>query len=404
MVEGFKLETRRMKISDIIISDRLRSIDEKKVAELAKSIEEIGLINPVSINTNNELRAGLHRIEAFKLLGKDEIDVIIIENIGKLQEELIEIDENLIRAELGYIERGDFLKRRKEIYEELYPETKVGQYGHKGTRIIEKPENGIIPFSVDTANKTGKSESTIQQEVQISTVLDDTEKKIIKDVDLPKIETLKYIRLKKKDPEKAKKVLSKIESEETYKVDVAKSVVESEDISNIVCADTFDGTKTLYTIGYSGKTIETFIQLLKKNNISLLIDVRDSGKSIYKQEFESSSLQQSLERNGINYKHVKEMGVVYEVREPYKDGYITNDAFKQWYKWNIDKWHRSEFLELLEFITTSEKNSCLMCSEEFATPNDKQSIVCHRSILADEVFKYRDISNVKAIVESVTHL
>jgi len=41
-----------MKISDIIISDRLRSIDEKKVAELAKSIEEIGLINPVSINTN----------------------------------------------------------------------------------------------------------------------------------------------------------------------------------------------------------------------------------------------------------------------------------------------------------------------------------------------------------------
>jgi len=33
-----------MKISDIIISDRLRSIDEKKVAELAKSIEEIVLI------------------------------------------------------------------------------------------------------------------------------------------------------------------------------------------------------------------------------------------------------------------------------------------------------------------------------------------------------------------------
>ena len=395
-----------MKISDIIISDRLRSIDEKKVAELAKSIEEIGLINPVSINTNNELRAGLHRIEAFKLLGKDEIDVIIIENIGKLQEELIEIDENLIRAELGYIERGDFLKRRKEIYEELYPETKVGQYGggHNGIGTKYKTENETISFSVDTANKTGKSERTIEQDVQISTVLDDTEKKIIKDVDLPKIETLKYIRLKKKDPEKAKKVLSKIESEETSKVDVAKSVVESEDISNIVCADTFDGTKTLYTIGYSGKTIETFIQLLKENNISLLIDVRDSGKSIYKQEFESSSLQQSLERNGINYKHVKEMGVVYEVREPYKDGYITNDAFKQWYKWNIDKWHRSEFLELIEFITTSEKNSCLMCSEEFATPNDKQSIVCHRSILADEVFKYRDISNVKAIVESVTHL
>lgn len=45
---------------------------KKKVAELAKSIEEIGLINPVSINTNNELRAGLHRIEEYLGMVKND--------------------------------------------------------------------------------------------------------------------------------------------------------------------------------------------------------------------------------------------------------------------------------------------------------------------------------------------
>ncbi len=78
------------------------------------------------------------------------------------------IIKNLIRHDLHFIDRGDHLKRRKEIYELLYPETKQGQYGHKGNTVIEKPENEIISFSEDTASKTGMSSRTIQQEVQIS--------------------------------------------------------------------------------------------------------------------------------------------------------------------------------------------------------------------------------------------
>ena len=52
--------------------------------------------------------------------------------------------------------------RRKEIYEAMYPESKKGQYGKKGTDIKRKAENDIMSFSEDTATKTGFSSRTIQ--------------------------------------------------------------------------------------------------------------------------------------------------------------------------------------------------------------------------------------------------
>ena len=45
--------------------------------------------------------------------------------------------------------------RRKEIYEAMYPESKKGQYGKKGTDIKRKAENDIMSLSEDSATKTG---------------------------------------------------------------------------------------------------------------------------------------------------------------------------------------------------------------------------------------------------------
>jgi len=42
---------------------------------------------------------------------------------------------------------------------------------------------------------------------------------------------------------------------------------------------------TIYTIGYEGKEISEFIDILKKNNIEYLLDVRFSTESPYKPEF-----------------------------------------------------------------------------------------------------------------------
>lgn len=162
-----------------IPANRLREVGN--VDALAESMEAIGLLNPIVLTKENTLIAGAHRLEAAKQLGWKKIECNRI-NVSELQATLAEIDENLIRNELNALDRCEHLSRRKEIYEALYPETKNGALGggrnDKGTR--RKTENGITPFSVDTAAKTKRSRSTIEQEVKVSRALNSEVKKLIR--------------------------------------------------------------------------------------------------------------------------------------------------------------------------------------------------------------------------------
>ncbi len=155
MVEQYK----NININDIKIINKRREL--RDLTELKNSILSVGLINPIAINENNCLIAGYHRLEACKQLGWETIPAQVIK-ANELTAELIEIDENLIRNELTVLERGEILKRRKEIYEAIYPESKKGgNYGNQFTGRMPRLSE-TISFSQDTANKTGFSSRTIQ--------------------------------------------------------------------------------------------------------------------------------------------------------------------------------------------------------------------------------------------------
>ncbi|MHB1697767.1 MAG: ParB/RepB/Spo0J family partition protein [bacterium] len=199
-------------VERVIVKNRKREADEKKVNELVESIKELGLISPIYVNRSGDdyiLIAGLHRLTAYKKLGIDRIPAKITD-IDDIHSELAEIDENLVRAELHYLDRAEILKRRQEIYEELHPEAKAKAKGAIASNKKQGKGNfdandtmAVASFTEDTAKKTNLSERTIQRDLQIAKNLDDKVKKQIKDKKISKKDALEIARLKKEDQQKA---------------------------------------------------------------------------------------------------------------------------------------------------------------------------------------------------------
>lgn len=186
----------QIKISEIKINPGRRDTQQRNVEELARSIAAVGLMNPVTVTQDNTLIAGLHRLEAAKLLGWTEIECTVSDADG-LQAELAEIDENFVRAGLSHRELGDLLLRRKELYEAIHPETRQGMRNGQ----TSKNENSSLletkSFSQDTAEKLGVSKRTVEQLVQTARDLTPEAKKAIRDAGdkITKGDALKISRL-----------------------------------------------------------------------------------------------------------------------------------------------------------------------------------------------------------------
>ena len=117
-------------IADIVVEGRLRAVDSDAATHLAESMAQQGQLVPIHVRTLEEggfkLAAGAHRIAAAELLGWTEIEAFIIDDIPEDELVLLEIDENLYRAELIPAHKSLFFARRKEVYQRLYPETAHG--------------------------------------------------------------------------------------------------------------------------------------------------------------------------------------------------------------------------------------------------------------------------------------
>ena len=194
----------RIKISDVKINPGRREATPKTIEEMVKSIAAVGLLNPITIDQDNTLIAGLHRLEAAKRLGWTEIECTV-SGVNGLQAELAEIDENFVRANLSHRELGDLLLRRKELYEALHPETRQGQRNGQTVKNGKLPLLETKPFSEDTADKLGVSKRTVERLVQTAANLTLEAKKIIHDADekITKDAALKISRLPPDQQEEA---------------------------------------------------------------------------------------------------------------------------------------------------------------------------------------------------------
>lgn len=166
-------------ISSIFIGDRARPVDEEVAAAIAASMADRGLINPITVratpaanggSTPWTLIAGGHRLFAAKLNNWDEIDAIVV-SADAAEAQLIEISENLYRNDLTALDRGIFVAKFRELYEE-----KFGKIGRGGDRKSNRHDEGLIfspgrELSERVKDRFGFGQSSYERAVRIGVKL-----------------------------------------------------------------------------------------------------------------------------------------------------------------------------------------------------------------------------------------
>ena len=164
---------------------KLRPLNEAVVKSLMESFKSAGQISPVVLKRDSIMRdrredgflliSGNHRLTAAINLGWETIGAEVYDqDHNAVHLELIEVDENLCRAELTAAEKAAALKKRKILWESLkeqkiqvetkFPPDSVG---------YKKPPEQEKGFATSTAEVTGMSKQAINEYIRIADTLGD---------------------------------------------------------------------------------------------------------------------------------------------------------------------------------------------------------------------------------------
>ncbi len=122
----------------------------------------------------------------------------------------------------------------------------------------------------------------------------------------------------------------------------------------------FATVKTIYTLGYEGKTLEEFIKLLLDKGINHLVDVRSIPRS-RREDFNDDKLKDTLFGKSIMYVHIPALGGMLE------DDYPMAMDRESW---------RDAYHELKELAAKGP--TAMMCLEKDPTR-------CHRRHIAERL-------------------
>ncbi len=131
----------------------------------------------------------------------------------------------------------------------------------------------------------------------------------------------------------------------------------------------------LYTIGFSKKSAEQFFNLLTKNQVKRIVDVRLNHNSQISGFAKSDDLKFFLKLFNIDYVHIPEFTPTKELLKAYRSKKITWQEYEEKFLHLLEK--RKEDIERrLEEIDLND--ACLLCSEN--KPHH-----CHRRLVAEYI-------------------
>lgn len=155
----------------------------------------------------------------------------------------------------------------------------------------------------------------------------------------------------------------------------------------------------VYTIGYGGRTIFEFLEILSNYGIQIVVDVRRWNKSIKIQEFSGDNLKKALEVMGISYYWFPELG-------GYRKFGVDVDDY------GIASCFKSEGFRAYATYVTTRIDIKLILNKTVDIVSTKRSVIlcrerlpwrCHRKILSDFLvvkgFRVLHIIDINKLIE-----
>lgn len=130
---------------------------------------------------------------------------------------------------------------------------------------------------------------------------------------------------------------------------------------------------TLMTIGYEGRTLESYLNELLRAGVSVLCDVRRNPIS-RKYGFSKGALQRSCENLGIRYEHVPELGIASEHRQSLETQEDYDALFEEYERKSLPK--QGDALARIAGWAQSGDHIALTCYERLPQQ-------CHRHCVAE---------------------
>lgn len=130
---------------------------------------------------------------------------------------------------------------------------------------------------------------------------------------------------------------------------------------------------TVFTIGYEGLDVQSFVSLLIKHHVRTVVDIRELPLS-RKPGFSKRSLSDILKGAGLDYVHMMSLGCPKPVRDRYK-----KDGSWKRYTEGFLKYLNGQAEAVSELAERAAETNCvLLCFEA-------DYRFCHRSFVADAV-------------------
>jgi len=215
----------KVEIARIQVGQRKRKLDEAKVRSLAESLQIVGQLQPITVARreygNYRMIAGLHRLEAAKLLGWETIEAQEFEG-DVVAAELAEIDENLMRNDLTVLEQGEHLARRQELVGR-----NVGRYPDPN-RVTVTP----LKTTNEIAQEIGLSKESAKKRMQAARNIVPEVKDAIRNTEIAD-STTQLLELARLAPDKQVEVAKAITDGAINVADAKRQVEKAEVIANL---------------------------------------------------------------------------------------------------------------------------------------------------------------------------